>query len=93
MSAPVNLRWTWEFADVLTLLCRIKLQPDLLACESCLLTACICSCRLILSCSAGAFFLLVFAIFRGKIQVFRTRLVCPHQQDRMNYAFKHPVID
>ena len=40
-------------------------------------------CRLILSCSAGAFFLLVFAIFRGKIQVFRTRLVGPHQQDGM----------
>ena len=34
-----------------------------------------CLCRLILSISAGTFFLLVFAIFRGKIQVFRTRLV------------------
>ncbi|CAL5219786.1 g1691 [Coccomyxa viridis] len=32
---------------------------------------------LILSISAGTFFLLVFAIFRGKIQVFRTRLDLP----------------
>ena len=46
------------------------------------------SCRLILSCSAGAFFLLVFAIFRGKIQVFRTRLVGPHQQDGMHSSIQ-----
>ena len=34
--------------------------------------------RLWVSAIAGFFFLLVFAIFRGKIQVYRTRLVSPH---------------
>ena len=35
--------------------------------------------RLWVSAIAGLFFLLVFAIFRGRIQVYRTRLVSAHR--------------
>ena len=61
----------------LTLHIMVKVQQNLLTCGVIVRSRPSIPCRLILSCSAGAFFLLVFAIFRGKIQVFRTRLVCP----------------